>query len=129
MAILGTTEPRGTFRVTYETITAESAEHGDAAERGWLDWRGCPCDDAADSMWDLRDIIDRFCGCSAYGDGANVPRWITVSPGSDFYLCSWWRDLAGDDAIAADCSIHRPDWVTDSSWIRVCRMLGWRPYC
>ena len=36
MALIRTTEPRGTFRVTYEIMTAESAEQGDCADRGWL---------------------------------------------------------------------------------------------
>ena len=127
MARLGLTEPRGTFRVTYETITEESAEQGDAAERGWLDSWGAPVDEPESSEWDLRDLVNRFaCNAETYGDGDRIPRWVTVSPGSDFWLDSWWRDLAGEDAIAADCSIHRPEWITDASWLRVCRMLGWR---
>lgn len=127
MTVIRSTEPRGTFRVTYEAITEESAEHGDAAERGWLAWNGCPVDEYFDSVWDFRDLTDRFAGCSTYGDGSAVPRWVTVTPGTDFYLDPWWRDLAGPEAIAADCSVHRPDWITDASWLRVCRMLGWRP--
>ncbi|NBS69027.1 hypothetical protein EBT31_08950 [bacterium] len=127
MARLGLTEPRGIFRVTFETITAESAELGDAAERGWLDFWGAPVDEPESSEWDLRDLLNRFAGYpETYGDGDRIPRWITVSPGSDFWLDSWWRDLAGADALAVDCSVHRPDWITDASWIRVCRMLGWR---
>jgi len=126
MALIRTTEPRGTFRVTYETVTAESAEHGDAAERGWLDWRGCPCDEYHESCWDFRDLTDRLAGCYAEGDGATVPSWITLDPQSDFWLSPFWRDLAGEDALSVTASVHRPDWITDSSWIRVCRMLGWR---
>lgn len=127
MTILGLTEPRGTFRVTYETITEESAEHGDAHSLGYIDSWGAPVDEPWASEWDFRDLVDRFgCNSEAYGDGAPVPRWVTVTPGSDFWLDSWWRDLAGDDAIAVSCSIHRPDWVTEASWLRVCRMLGWR---
>jgi hypothetical protein len=126
MALIRTTEPRGTFRVTYETVTADSAEHGDAAERGWLDWRGCPCDKHHDSVWDFRDLTDKLAGCYAEGDGATVPSWITLDPQSDFWLSPFWRDLAGEDALSVTASVHRPDWITDSSWLRVCRMLGWR---
>ena len=127
MTVIGITEPRGSFRVTFETITEESAEIGDAADRGYVDSWGAPVDEPESSEWDLRDLAGRFAGCAeTVGDGAPVPRWITVTPGSDFWLDCWWRDLAGGDAIAVDCSIHRPDWITDASWIRVCRMLGWR---
>jgi hypothetical protein len=127
MALLGLTEPRGSFRVTYCVITEDSAACGDHAHQGYIDSWGAPVDDATASDWDLRDLLARFEGCAVYGDGAPIPRWVTVSPESDLYLLSWWRDLAGDDAIAADCSVHRPDWVTDASWLRVCRLLGWRP--
>jgi hypothetical protein len=126
MAIFRTTEPRGTFRVTYETVTAESAEQGDYAESGWLDWLGSPVDQYCDSVWDLRDLADKLAGCSAEGDGDRVPRWITLDPGADFWLSSFWCDLAGEDALGVTASVHRPDWITDASWLRVCRMLGWR---
>jgi hypothetical protein len=126
VTILRSTEPYGTFRVTYETVTEESAECGDFAESGWLDWLGNPVDSYSDSAWDLRDLSDRLAGCRAEGDGAKVPRWITLDPESDFWLSPFWRDLAGEDALGVTAAVHRPDWITDSSWIRVCRMLGWR---
>jgi hypothetical protein len=126
MTILRSVEPYGTFRVTYTTITEESAEQGDYAESGWLSWNGCPCADYAESVWDLRDLMDRLAGCCAEGDGAAVPRWITLDPESDFWLSPFWRDIAGDDALSVSASVHRPDWITDSSWLRVCRLLAWR---
>ncbi len=126
MTILRTTEPYGSFRVTYETVTAESAECGDVAEHGWLSWNGSPCDDYVESCWDLRDLLDRLAGCYAEGDGAAVPSWLTLDPQSDFWLSPFWRDLGGEDALGVTAAVHRPDWITDSSWIRVCRLLGWR---
>ena len=125
MTISRSTEPKGTFRVTYETITEESAEMGDAAERGYLSWQGTPEDDYAQSVWDLRDLTDKLAGCYAEGDGAAVPRWLSLDPGSDFWLSPFWRDLAGTDALGVSASVHRPDWITASSWLRVCRLLGW----
>jgi len=125
MTIIRSTEPKGTFRVTYETITEESAEMGDAAERGYLSWQGTPEDDYAQSVWDLRDLTDKLAGCYAEGDGAAVPRWLSLDPGSDFWLSPFWRDLAGTDALGVSASVHRPDWITASSWLRVCRLLGW----
>jgi hypothetical protein len=125
MTRLGLTEPHGYFRVTYETITEESAAEGDAENRGYVDSWGAPVDEPESSEWDLRELVSRFKGYSTYGDGSPIPRWVTISPESNLFLDSWWRDLAGDDAIAADCSVHRPDWITDSSWLRVCKLLGW----
>jgi hypothetical protein len=125
MALIRSTEPRGTFRVTYETVTAESAEQGDCADRGWLDWSGSPVDQYFDSVWDVRDLTEKLAGCYAEGDGDRLPRWITVDPGTDFWLSPFWRDLAGEDALGVTASVHRPDWITDASWLRVCRMLGW----
>lgn len=126
MTILRTTEPRGTFRVTYETVTAESAEQEDCADRGWLSWNGSPADEYSDSVWDLRDLTDKLAGCYAEGDGDRLPRWITVDPGTDFWLSPFWRDLAGEDALGVTASVHRPGWITDASWLRVCQLLGWR---
>lgn len=127
MTRLGLTEPRGIFRVTYESITEESAAIGDVASRGYVDSWGAPVDEPEASEWELRDLTDRLGGCGyVAGDGAPIPRWITVTPGTDFWLSPWWRDLAGPDGIAVDCSIHRPDWITDASWLRVCRLLGWQ---
>jgi len=107
-------------------VTAESAEQGDCADCGWLAWNGSPCDEYHESVWDLRDLTDRLAGCYAEGDGDTVPRWVTLDPQSDFWLSPFWRDLAGEDALSVTASVHRPDWITDSSWLRVCRMLGWR---
>jgi len=126
VTITRTAEPAGTFRVTYETVTAESAEAGDFAEAGYLDWLGCPVDEYSDSCWDLRDLTDKLAGCYAEGSGGPVPSWIVLDPQSDFWLSPFWRDLAGEDALGVTASVHRPGWITDASWLRVCRLLGWR---
>jgi hypothetical protein len=80
VTILRSTEPKGTFRVTYETITAESAECGDYAECGWLSWLGTPEDDYAQSVWDLRDLTDKLAGCYAEGTGETVPGGSAWTP-------------------------------------------------
>jgi hypothetical protein len=128
MTIIRTTEPRGTFRVTYETVTAESAECGDAADRGYLAWDGSPADDYWESQWDFRDLVDKLSGHLAEGDGDRVPRWVTVDPQSDWWLSAFWRGIASDpdETLGVTASVHRPDWITDASWLRVCRILGWR---
>ena len=127
MTILRSTEPQGTFRVTFEVFTDESVADGDAAQRGWLDSSGCPVDEYHESVWTFRELLEHLGGHRPEGDGDRVPCWVTVDPGSDFWLSSFWRDLAGEDALGAQASVHRPDWITDASWLRVCRALGWRP--
>lgn len=134
MTILRTVEEFGRFRLTAEAITAESCEAGDAAERGWLTSWGCLSDEYGDSCWDLRDLADLLGrGYRPEGDGAAVPRWLTFEASSDDVIspCDGWsflEDLEGDEeAIGGSISVHRPDWISDGSWLRVCRLLGWRP--
>ena len=126
MTVLRTAEPFGHFRVTYDVITEESAQQGDTAENGWLDWRGYPVDAYDQSCWDLRDLLENLQGYRAEGTGEAVPRWICIDSESDFFLSAFWRRFAGDDAIGASVHVHRPDWITNASWLRVCRILGWR---
>jgi len=119
------------FRVTYETFTAESCDAGDCSDRGWLDWLGSPVDQPVDSHWDLQDLC-RLQGYRFEGDGARVPRWLTCEADmSDLIHCARpWGFLAyapdGEDVLSGSISIHRPDWITDASWLRVCCLLGWR---
>lgn len=119
------------FQATYEAITSDSAEQGDAAQRGYLDWLGDHVDNSWDSHWDLSDLL-RLQGYQWSGDGSTVPRWITCwADMSDLiHHHRPWGFLADceGDLVAGDISIHRPDWITDASWLRVCRLLGWRPY-
>ena len=126
MAIIRIAETPGSFRVTYETISAESASIGDAENRGWLDWRFCPVDEAEQSDWDLRDLSGLIGGAEVCGDGDRIPRWITITPGTDWWLDSSWENISTDETIAVSVSIHRPGWITDGSWLRVCRLMGWQ---
>jgi hypothetical protein len=126
VTIIRTTEPYGSFRVTYDVITEESAEQGDFAECGWLDCSGCPVDEYFESAWDFRELLSRFAGYYVGGDGAAIPGSVSISPESDFWLSSFWRGIGGDAAITATAYIHRPGWITDGSWLRVCRAIGWR---
>jgi len=121
------------FRVTYETITADSCEAGDAADRGWLDWLGVPVDQAMDSHWDLQDLA-RLKGYRFEGDGSSIPNWVSCEADmSDLiHRARPWGFLADyseeSEVIGGSISIHRPNWITDASWLRVCRSLGWKPY-
>ena len=92
------------FNVTYEMVTDESAEHGEAADMGFL----------AESV-SLREAIDSL----DYGAGdleANEspvtdPRWITAYD-------NW------EQGETVNRSLHFPDNMTAASKLRVCRLLG-----
>ena len=119
------------FRATFETITEDSVQAGDAADRGWLEWTGSATDLGIYSHWDLQDLM-RLKGYRFEGDGGKVPGWITCDAdqtdviqqsGVWSFLDSRWLD---SEVIGGSISIHRPDWITDASWLRVCRLLGWK---
>ena len=133
MAIVRSAESWGEFRVTAEAVSAESCECGDVAERGWLNRWGDLCDEYFESSWDLRDLVDLLGrGYRPEGDGAAVPRWLIFEASSDDVMspCEGWAFLSelacGEEAIGGSLSVHRPSWVSDASWVRVCRLLGWR---
>ena len=115
------------FPVTAEAITAESCEAGDAEQRGYVDYLGNWCDEP--DLWDLRHLLEYLPSGRWEGDGGTVPRWITLEPSSDAWLDSLYSDLAEDvsgDVLSIDFSVHQPPQLADASWIRVCRILGWK---
>lgn len=135
MTVLRSAEPWGSFRLTAEAISAESCEAGDAAERGWLTCWGDLADEYFDSSWDLRELADLLGrGYRPEGDGSAIPSWLTFEATSDDVLspCEGWAFLSeltcGEEAAGGSISVHRPGWISDGSWLRVCRLLGWRPY-
>jgi hypothetical protein len=116
---------------TADVITAESAEHGDAAERGYVDCLGRLWDDSDQASWDLREVLAQMEGRRPEGSGGCCPDWLSFESLSDDHLIrpdSWtaWRHMGKDDVIGMTVSVHRPRDITDSSWLRICRMLGWR---
>jgi hypothetical protein len=134
MTVLRSAEAFGRFRLTAEAVSAESCECGDVAERGWLTSWGCLSDEYFDSCWDVRDLADLLGeGYRPEGDGGQLPERLTFDASSDDLL--WpgdgWSFLSeldcGEEAIGGSITVHRPGWITDGSWGRVCRLLGWRP--
>ena len=119
------------FQATFETLTEDSVECGSNADHGWLDWQGCATDLGIYSHWDLQDLI-RLKHYRFEGDGGNVPRWITCDADQQDVIqqSGVWSFLDGryldSEVIGGSISIHRPHWITDASWLRVCRLLGWR---
>jgi hypothetical protein len=128
MTIIRQTEPQGFFAVTYSIYSEESVESGDVAAQGYCDTSGCDVE-REDWSWALADLL-QFKGYRFEGDGARIPSWISCDASmTDLFgqPSGFWRDLLEDesDVCSAEVSIHRPDWITNASWIRVCRLLGW----
>jgi hypothetical protein len=120
-----TIETFGTFRVTAGTIAADA--DGDFNRQGYISSFATWEDDDVYSDWQFRDLIDIFRGVRFEGDGANVPRWVTSDCNDSVLPDPFDSCLMGDDDVAIVYSIHRPDWITDSSWLRVLKCLGWKP--
>lgn len=121
------------FRCTYEVVTVGGLIAGEASDLGYLDWRGNPVDEARDSHWDLQDLA-RLSGYRLEGSGGPVPSWVTcealnddlIKPQGVWAFLETAQQCAGDDEVwGGAVSIHRPDWITDASWLRVLRALGW----
>jgi hypothetical protein len=102
------------FNVTFEIVTDESAENGDAQERGFV----------AENI-SLRDAIDGLSASSNSCELASIeadcwpisrdnpPRWITYQYGRD------WQSGEFESR-----SIHFPRGITGSSAIRIAKLLG-----
>ncbi|MCQ4158746.1 hypothetical protein NON00_02240 [Roseomonas sp. GC11] len=98
------------FSVTYEIVTPESAEEGDAAERGFVlpgEWRQS-ANEIGDVRMSLRDAMRL-----AY-------------PQED--CGNWWAEADGrtdyeTGAVETRC-IHPPRNITAASYARVSRLLG-----
>jgi hypothetical protein len=105
------------FRVTYETVTYESAEAGDAAERGWIQPGGWHYQDAPegsgnDAPMTLREAL------SCAGPDEDCGRWWTETGSSR----ADWRTGAVETR-----AIHPPANITAASYARVSRLLGIKP--
>lgn len=100
-----------TFNVTYEIVTPESAEDGDAEERGFI------CEDVS-----LREAIEAVrqtrtnavdgVECIEPAGSADF-RWITIVNGMEY-----------ETGAQESRSIHIPDNVTNATRHRIARLLG-----
>ena len=122
------------FRCTYAVVTKQSCSDGDTADIGWLDWQGNPVDNARDSHWDLQDLSRLSC-YRFEGDGGPLPDWVTCESLIDdlIHPTGAWSFLKqaqqatddSDEVWSGSIWIHRPDWITDASWKRTLKLLGW----
>ena len=96
------------FNVTYEIVTPESAEYGDAEERGFY-LESC----------DLREAYEALYGMATEADSCPIstdypPRWLTnYESGEDYQT-----------GARESRSLHFPDSVTPASRIRLARLMG-----
>lgn len=99
------------FSVTYDIVTPESAEHGDAAERGWVHPGGWHSMADDPSKMSLREAID-LVGCLQ-----DVGGWFVETDGRVDY-----RTGAEETR-----SLHPPRNITPASYGRLQRVLKARP--
>ena len=98
------------FAVTYETVTPESAEYGEADERGWILEGGT-----------LRDAWEVLRNAGAIGRHVEAdshpvrdPRWFTFYDVSEDYATG----------AATSYSVHLPPTVSPASRMRLARLFG-----
>ena len=94
------------FDVTFEIVTEDSAACGDTSEAGNISENSCLRDAIADFRATRTNTVDGY--SIQAGD-----RWITVQNGMDW--------INGEYESR---SLHRPANCTDSSWMRICRILS-----
>ena len=101
------------FNVTFEIVTPESAENGDAEERGYIA-EGVSLRDALALVSETRTShVDGVTAIEANECPVTAPNWITVYNGMEF--------LTGANESR---SIHFPDNMTASSRCRIARLMG-----
>ena len=96
------------YSVTYEIITEESAEHGDAEERGFIS-EGVSLRDAIDDL--MSASADRLT-CIEANDSYD-PYWVTVCYAMHFVTGDYERR-----------SLHLPRNLSLSTRKRIARLLG-----
>ncbi len=104
------------FDVTYEIVTPESAEDGEAEERGFIG-EGLTLRDA---VWEVQatrtNAVDGVECIECDSWPCRRPRWITVNNGMEF-----------ETGANESRSLHIPSTVTPASARRIARLIGVRP--
>lgn len=109
---MGLAPYRGGWRVTYDIVTEESAEHGDTAENGFIS-ECCTLREAFDLVQSTRTSkVDGVESINASDLPVSCSRWLTITNGMEYET--------GDCESRA---IHFPDRITAASRVRVARLL------
>ena len=98
------------FSITYETVTPESAEDGEAADLGFYMQEIS----FTEAMSYLRNIGALGCYCEADGYPLSTPRWFT------FYQVE--EDFRTGETTSY--ALHLPENLTSSSRMRIARAVG-----
>lgn len=100
------------FDVTYEIVTPESAEHGDAEERGYIGFN-LGLREAIDEVLQTRtSLVDGVVAVEFSDSNVADARWLTVINGPEFET----------DAYESR-SIHFPENLTASTKRRIMRLV------
>lgn len=97
------------FRVTYDVVTDESAEHGDTAENGYFSRGGWKHTDPSD--WTLHEVVSQFGRNSLENSGS----WFSTTD----------PDLNYRTGDSTSYAIHPPRTITAASYRRLIRVLDY----
>ena len=102
------------FLITYEIVTPQSAEHGDAAERGYVS-AGFKFPIESVVMARDRDVLsfDLRSAVSQLGCVENAGRWFVEVDGRVNF----------QNGAETRYSLHPPENITPASYARLCRLL------
>lgn len=103
---------RARFSVSFDIVTPESAEHGDAAERGFI-CEGATLRNALADVQATRDACSSVECIECDSAPCDRPRWVTVSNGPSY--------RTGESESRA---LHIPATVSRSSARRIARLVG-----
>lgn len=103
---------RGRFNVSFEIVTPESAEHGEAESLGWI-IQDCDLRTAIDQTGQTRTSqVDGVEAIEPSDSRHESARWITVHNGMEY--------LTGTNESR---SLHFPESMTPASRARLCKLL------
>jgi hypothetical protein len=95
------------FCVTFETITPESAKHGDFASHGFIA-KGVGLREAIDNLGFASRGVEADCY------PVEMPRWFTAYRVGENYTTGETENRA----------LHLPDHLTNATRLRIARLLG-----
>lgn len=101
------------FCVSYEIVTEDSAENGDAEERGVID-EDLPLREAIKEVRRTRtNLVGGVESVSTDSWPVKAVRWITVSNSAEY-----------ETGARESRTLHLPDTITPASSRRIARLLG-----
>lgn len=101
------------FSVTFEIVTPESAEDGEAESLGFIG-QNMPLREAIESLFETRtSAVDGIAYREANDSDACRARWFSVGNGMEF-----------ETGATESRSIHFPETMTPASRARLCALLS-----